>query len=168
LHRRKRSGPVAQLDRASDFYSEGCRFESCRDRQRKHYKNRGFSAFAVRSAMPFTLQAASSCCLHFQSLTKRSQQLRATRAQHRHSWSVPTPAATLARALPRIFHLGSLMAQAETRTPPGQRIRARRRNFEPSAPTNRYLHLRKWNRGAGNQEPRVPIPVIWRVCGRMT
>ena len=26
-------GPVAQLDRASDFYSEGCRFESCRDRQ---------------------------------------------------------------------------------------------------------------------------------------
>ena len=25
-------GPVAQLDRASDFYSEGCRFESCRDR----------------------------------------------------------------------------------------------------------------------------------------
>ena len=33
LHRRKRSGPVAQLDRASDFYSEGCRFESCRDRQ---------------------------------------------------------------------------------------------------------------------------------------
>ena len=35
LHRRKRSGPVAQLDRASDFYSEGCRFESCRDRQRQ-------------------------------------------------------------------------------------------------------------------------------------
>ena len=33
VHRRKRSGPVAQLDRASDFYSEGCRFESCRDRQ---------------------------------------------------------------------------------------------------------------------------------------
>src|SRR3954454_10007368 len=26
-------GPVAQLDRASDFYSEGCRFDSCRDRQ---------------------------------------------------------------------------------------------------------------------------------------
>ena len=34
VRRRKRSGPVAQLDRASDFYSEGCRFESCRDRQR--------------------------------------------------------------------------------------------------------------------------------------
>jgi hypothetical protein len=30
-----KDGPVAQLDRASDFYSEGCRFESCRDR---HYQ----------------------------------------------------------------------------------------------------------------------------------
>ena len=26
-------GPVVQLDRISDFESEGCRFESCRDRQ---------------------------------------------------------------------------------------------------------------------------------------
>lgn len=26
-------GPVAQLDRASDFGSEGCGFKSCRDRQ---------------------------------------------------------------------------------------------------------------------------------------
>lgn len=26
-------GPVAQLDRVADFYSAGCRFESCRDRQ---------------------------------------------------------------------------------------------------------------------------------------
>src|ERR1700740_624677 len=25
-------GPVAQLDRVADFYSAGCRFESCRDR----------------------------------------------------------------------------------------------------------------------------------------
>ncbi len=30
---RLHDGPVAQLDRASDFYSEGCRFDSCRDRQ---------------------------------------------------------------------------------------------------------------------------------------
>src|SRR5215470_17549407 len=37
LQCRKRFGPVAQLDRASDFYSEGCRFESCRDR---HYRAR--------------------------------------------------------------------------------------------------------------------------------
>src|SRR5690242_3545299 len=26
-------GPVAQLDRVADFYSAGCRFEPCRDRQ---------------------------------------------------------------------------------------------------------------------------------------
>ena len=26
----QQSGRVAQLDRASDFYSEGCRFKSCR------------------------------------------------------------------------------------------------------------------------------------------
>lgn len=30
---RPRYGPVAQLDRVADFYSAGCRFESCRDRQ---------------------------------------------------------------------------------------------------------------------------------------
>ena len=28
------NGPVAQLDRVADFYSAGCRFESCRDRQK--------------------------------------------------------------------------------------------------------------------------------------
>jgi hypothetical protein len=27
-------GPIAQLDRVTDFYSVGCRFESCWDRQR--------------------------------------------------------------------------------------------------------------------------------------
>jgi hypothetical protein len=26
-------GPIAQLDRVTDFYSVGCRFESCWDRQ---------------------------------------------------------------------------------------------------------------------------------------
>jgi hypothetical protein len=30
----KQAGPVAQLDRVADFYSAGCRFESCRDRHR--------------------------------------------------------------------------------------------------------------------------------------
>jgi hypothetical protein len=57
LHRRKRSGPVAQLDRASDFYSEGCRFESCRDR---HFPERqpakqlggGHPKFAIASEIP--------------------------------------------------------------------------------------------------------------------
>src|SRR5262245_4436530 len=27
-------GPIAQLDRVADFYSAGCRFESCWDRQK--------------------------------------------------------------------------------------------------------------------------------------
>src|SRR5215475_3149938 len=27
------NGPIAQLDRVADFYSAGCRFESCWDRQ---------------------------------------------------------------------------------------------------------------------------------------
>ena len=27
------NGPIAQLDRVTDFYSVGCRFESCWDRQ---------------------------------------------------------------------------------------------------------------------------------------
>jgi hypothetical protein len=29
------NGPIAQLDRVTDFYSVGCRFESCWDRQSK-------------------------------------------------------------------------------------------------------------------------------------
>jgi hypothetical protein len=29
----KSYGPIAQLDRVTDFYSVGCRFESCWDRQ---------------------------------------------------------------------------------------------------------------------------------------
>ena len=36
-------GPVAQLDRASDFGSEGCGFKSCRDRQLEQYKAPGRS-----------------------------------------------------------------------------------------------------------------------------
>src|SRR5581483_6529934 len=31
--RRHGNGPIAQLDRVADFYSAGCRFESCWDRQ---------------------------------------------------------------------------------------------------------------------------------------
>jgi hypothetical protein len=30
-------GPIAQLDRVTDFYSVGCRFESCWDRQSFQY-----------------------------------------------------------------------------------------------------------------------------------
>jgi hypothetical protein len=32
-------GPIAQLDRVTDFYSVGCRFESCWDRQLVLHKN---------------------------------------------------------------------------------------------------------------------------------
>src|SRR2546430_6296215 len=32
-------GPIAQLDRVTDFYSVGCRFESCWDRQPDKAKN---------------------------------------------------------------------------------------------------------------------------------
>src|SRR5258708_2415921 len=34
--RKTLNGPIAQLDRVTDFYSVGCRFESCWDR---HYQN---------------------------------------------------------------------------------------------------------------------------------
>ena len=47
--RRRRAGhpdgPIAQLDRVTDFYSVGCRFESCWDRQKINQKgplNKGF------------------------------------------------------------------------------------------------------------------------------
>jgi hypothetical protein len=33
LGRNRPDGPIAQLDRVTDFYSVGCRFESCWDRQ---------------------------------------------------------------------------------------------------------------------------------------
>jgi hypothetical protein len=32
--RLQKYGPIAQLDRVTDFYSVGCRFESCWDRQK--------------------------------------------------------------------------------------------------------------------------------------
>ena len=34
-----RNGPVAQLNRASDYGSEGYRFESCRDHKLGHLNN---------------------------------------------------------------------------------------------------------------------------------
>ncbi len=41
LQSQKRNGSVAQLNRASDYGSEGCRFESCRSHQRSTSKNGG-------------------------------------------------------------------------------------------------------------------------------
>src|SRR6202034_1093951 len=41
-------GPIAQLDRVTDFYSVGCRFESCWDRQ---YRG-GFRSFALPPVPP--------------------------------------------------------------------------------------------------------------------
>jgi hypothetical protein len=32
------NGPIAQLDRVTDFYSVGCRFESCWDRQSQQFQ----------------------------------------------------------------------------------------------------------------------------------
>ena len=43
-------GPVAQLDRAPDFYSGGCRFESCRDRQYFHAMARLVAEFRCTHA----------------------------------------------------------------------------------------------------------------------
>lgn len=40
-------GPIAQLDRVTDFYSVGCRFESCWDRhhlQRREHERAAFSS----------------------------------------------------------------------------------------------------------------------------
>ena len=39
--------PVAQLDRVADFYSAGCRFESCRDRHHKVGAARSLGKSAV-------------------------------------------------------------------------------------------------------------------------
>jgi hypothetical protein len=39
-------GPIAQLDRVTDFYSVGCRFESCWDRQ--CFPSTGFGSHAKR------------------------------------------------------------------------------------------------------------------------
>src|SRR6478752_9037524 len=47
--RAAQDGPVAQLDRASDFYSEGCRFDSCRDR---HFQSQTFIVSPVYDAHP--------------------------------------------------------------------------------------------------------------------
>ena len=38
LREHRPDGPIAQLDRVTDFYSVGCRFESCWDRQIKSAK----------------------------------------------------------------------------------------------------------------------------------
>jgi hypothetical protein len=39
-------GPIAQLDRVTDFYSVGCRFESCWDRQRLSLRRKGLAVSA--------------------------------------------------------------------------------------------------------------------------
>src|SRR3954451_8891516 len=44
-------GPIAQLDRVTDFYSVGCRFESCWDRQSDPWeKPNRYGLFAFRDA----------------------------------------------------------------------------------------------------------------------
>ena len=79
---RAQVGPVAQLDRASDFYSEGCRFESCRDRQYFYRWNKRFSKFLLRSIDLFVLRAAFTKYQQFQGFSKGYKLLRATPTQH--------------------------------------------------------------------------------------
>src|ERR1700686_5820567 len=47
------TGPIAQLDRVTDFYSVGCRFESCWDRQYLDPIYKGFFQFRLRSVDRF-------------------------------------------------------------------------------------------------------------------
>src|SRR5258708_17031222 len=49
-------GPIAQLDRVTDFYSVGCRFESCWDRQHFGPFYKAFSQFWLRSSANSVLQ----------------------------------------------------------------------------------------------------------------
>ena len=44
------SAPVAQLDRASDYESEGCRFDSCQARHYGRHQIAGWSSLVARQA----------------------------------------------------------------------------------------------------------------------
>src|SRR6201992_3331342 len=50
------NGPIAQLDRVTDFYSVGCRFESCWDRQR-------FQTLTCSALVKFVLRAVTKKAL---------------------------------------------------------------------------------------------------------
>src|ERR1700733_11699777 len=58
------NGPIAQLDRVTDFYSVGCRFESCWDRQ-PHCAGRGSHrlGFRIRRGTHPDRSAASASAL---------------------------------------------------------------------------------------------------------
>src|SRR5437868_12760905 len=47
------NGPIAQLDRVTDFYSVGCRFESCWDRQHFCPFYKGLLQYRLRSISRF-------------------------------------------------------------------------------------------------------------------
>jgi hypothetical protein len=60
-------GPIAQLDRVTDFYSVGCRFESCWDRQPLSLRRKGLAvsfyrpiSVASRDYAPISLPDYSS------------------------------------------------------------------------------------------------------------
>ena len=44
------SAPIAQLDRVSDYESEGCRFDSCWARQSLKHQIAGWSSLVARQA----------------------------------------------------------------------------------------------------------------------
>src|SRR6266446_9423840 len=57
------NGPIAQLDRVTDFYSVGCRFESCWDRQPYQLDNvLFFSASAEHRALGCALPSKLALC----------------------------------------------------------------------------------------------------------
>ena len=68
-------GPIAQLDRVADFYSAGCRFESCWDRHYFQSVTRFSSKYSVlRSVLPKTPLISGFPVLY--------QVVGATRTQH--------------------------------------------------------------------------------------
>jgi hypothetical protein len=70
-------GPIAQLDRVTDFYSVGCRFESCWDRQRLGLIYKGFLLVLASFYRPFRVAIASMKIQRFQvfpNSTNRSTQ----------------------------------------------------------------------------------------------
>jgi hypothetical protein len=62
-------GPIAQLDRVTDFYSVGCRFESCWDRQRLCPFYMGFLQFLIRSSGWFRVAGVAIQIQRFQAFT---------------------------------------------------------------------------------------------------
>src|ERR1700736_6332146 len=80
--REKTCALVAQLDRASDFESEGREFESLRARHHLGLFYKGFLRFRLRSRCQFRVEDVASRYKGNQRVTNPYQLLHATRPQH--------------------------------------------------------------------------------------